>query len=55
LTEEQAEQKGNVAGLKIPALVFKQHNIKPTIDSIMKYYFELLGKYAGWFTSRYFE
>ena len=55
LNPEQVEQKGVMAGSRLPALLFKQHNIKPTLDSIMRYYFELLGKYAGWFGSKYFE
>jgi len=55
VTEDQAEQKGKIAGSKLPNLLFKAYGIKPTLDSIMKYYFELLSRYAGWFKSRYFE
>ncbi|MCS4538818.1 MAG: BrnA antitoxin family protein [Thaumarchaeota archaeon] len=55
MTPEQLEGAGNTAGSKVLGSLFALFNIKPTVDSVINYHFRPMGKYSGWFTSKYYE
>ena len=52
VTEDELQHAGELGGSRVPKSFFKQHNLKPTLNSLLREYFGRLEKYAGRFTAK---
>lgn len=54
LEPHEQEEAGKEPGAEVISSLFTLYNITPSLDSILKFHFEPMSEYSGWYSMKYY-